>query len=265
MPTININGANLYYEVHGEGPETILFSHGLLWSGKMFEKQVEFFKNKYRCVTYDHRGQGQSEVTDTGYDMENMAKDAIALIEELELEPCHMVGLSMGGFVTMRVAARRPDLLKSVILLETSADPEPNTFKYALLNTIVKLFGVSIVQGQVMPIMFGQTFLKDPNRKEELDQWRKELLKNQKTIVKAVQGVIDRDGVYEEITQIDLPTLIMVGDEDVATIPAKAERIHGQIKESKLVTIAGAGHSSSIEQPEQVNQAISEFLNSVEF
>ena len=144
MPIAQVNGAEIHYEIHGTGPETILFAHGLLWSGAMFAAQVEALRSSYRCVTFDFRGQGQSAVTETGYDMDTLALDAAALIEHLRLGPCHVVGLSMGGFVAMRLAARRPDLVRSLILLETAADAEPaaNVPRYRLLNFIARWFEI---------------------------------------------------------------------------------------------------------------------------
>ena len=69
MPYLQVNGAKLYYEEHGTAQETIVFSHGLLWSGYMFHDQIAVLKNQYRCITFDFRGQGQSEVTQSGYDI----------------------------------------------------------------------------------------------------------------------------------------------------------------------------------------------------
>ena len=263
MPTININGADIYYEIYGHGPETMLFSHGLLFSGKMFKDQVDYFKARYRCVVYDHRGQGRSEVTENGYDIDELYEDAIELIEKLNLGPCHMVGLSMGGFVAMRLAARRPELLKSLILMETSAEPEVFKLKYNLLVTITKLLGVSAVINKVMPIMFGSTILSDPERKDIVNYWRSELLTNKKTISKAVKGVIDRQGILNELDNIHLPTLVIVGDEDVATPPEKSKNIKLKIPQARLAVIKKAGHSSAIEEPLQVIDAIEVFLNGV--
>ncbi len=263
MPHININGFDLYYEdTGGTGKETIVFSHGLLWSGKMFAAQVEHLKSCYRVVTYDHRGQGQSEVTYTGYDMDTLTGDAVALINALGVAPCHFAGLSMGGFVAMRLAARHPELVKSLILMETSAQPEPqeNIPKYNLLNNIVKLLGTWPVKGAVMKIMFGQKFLGDASRETLRNYWVNELLKNKRSITRAVVGVTTRKGVEEELPNIKCPTLVIVGDQDVATVPDKAKFIHGKIPQSKLVIIPGAGHSSSVEEPKLVNNAIDEFL-----
>lgn len=266
MPKIHVNGVNLHYEEHGAGAETIVFSHGLLWSGRMFEKQVEALKDRYCCITYDHRGQGQTEVTRSGYDIDTLTEDAAALIAQLGAAPCHFVGLSMGGFVGQRLAIRRPELLHSLTLIETSADPEPgeNAPKYRLLGLVGRYLGFGLVADRVMPIMFGRTFMTDPARAEERDVWRRYLIANDRTgIYRALMGVINRQGVYDQMDRIDLPTLIIVGDEDVATIPAKSERMHDRIKGSRLVRIPQAGHTSTVENPTAVNAALAEFLATV--
>lgn len=266
MPRISVNGAEIYYEEHGSGAETIVFSHGLLWSGRMFDKQVAVLKKRYRVITFDHRGQGQSVVTSDGYDMDTLSDDATALINALDVAPCHFVGLSMGGFVAMRLAARHPDLLKSVILLETSADPEPqeNHGRYKLLSFVARWLGMGLVANSVMQIMFGQTFLTDESRIEEREYWKQQLLTNDRIgITRAVMGVVNRKGVYDELPNIKLPTLIVVGEEDVATVPAKSERIHAQIPQSTLLKIPRAGHTSSIEEGAAITQAITDFLDSL--
>jgi pimeloyl-ACP methyl ester carboxylesterase len=240
-----------------------VFSHGLLFSGAMFEAQVDHFKDSYRCVTYDHRGQGGSEVTDDGYDMDTLTGDAIALIEELGIGPCHFAGLSMGGFVGLRIAIRRPDLIKSLILIETTADPEPeeNKPKYRKLNRVARWFGLGMVIKKVMPIMFSQSFLNAYSREDEQKLWRDRIVANDRVgITRAVTGVIDRQGVYEQLGKIDTPTLIIVGEEDVATVPEKSERMRAAIRGAKLVRIPRAGHSSTIEEPAAVNAAIEDFL-----
>jgi 3-oxoadipate enol-lactonase len=264
MPKIKINQVEYHYTDTEKGTETIFFSHGLLWSGFMFYKQVAFLKDRYRVITYDHRGQGQTQAAESGYDMDTLCGDAVTLIETLcPNQKVHFAGLSMGGFVAMRLAIRRPDLLKSLILMETSADAEPqeNVGKYRTLNTVVKWLGTWAVVSKVMPIMFGQKFLTDPARKNERKEWETQMKQCKAPgINKAVAGVIDRQPIYDELPKITIPTLVMAGTQDIATVPAKAERIHVQIKSSKLVYIEGGGHTSSVEEPEQVNAAIDSFL-----
>ncbi len=263
MPHIMLNGAAIYYQEHGNGEETIVFAHGLLWSGQMYEAQVAALKDRYRCITFDFRGQGQSQATATGYDMDTLAQDALALIKQLVGKPVHFVGLSMGGFVGMRLAIHHPEWLLSLSLLETSADPEPkeNLLKYKILPKIARIFGMRVVAPQAMNIMFGKTFLTDPARKSQRAEMRRRLLQNDKiNIAKAIEGVFSRQGVYQYLPSINTPTLIIVGDEDIATIPAKSRRINTAIKNSQLVVIPHAGHSSTIETPEAVTQALARFL-----
>jgi pimeloyl-ACP methyl ester carboxylesterase len=264
MSTLELNDARIYYEDSGGSGAPVMFAHGLLWSCRMFDAQVAALKGRFRCVAYDFRGQGQSEVTESGYDFETLTADTIGLIENLKLAPVHFVGLSMGGMVGIRLAARRPELVRSLVLLETSADPEPeeNVPQYRRLNLVARWFGLSLVAGRVMPIMFGRKFLEDPARAAERSLWRaRALANNRKGITRAVTGVITRRPVLDELGKIRAPTLIMVGDQDLATVPAKAERIHERIAGSRLVVIPGAGHTSTVEESAFVTGQISAFLS----
>lgn len=262
MPFIEANGVRLFYKDQGNGHEVIVFAHGLLWSHKMFEAQVEFLKDKYRVIAYDHRGQGQSEAKGP-FDMETVAEDGAELIKTLGLGSVHFAGLSMGGFVGMRLAARHPELIKSLILLETSSNTEPveNLPKYKILNGIVKWVGIlPFVANQVMPIMFAASWLADPANGEKIRHWKNELRSNKKSVSGPVEGVIYRKGVEDELSKISCPTMIIVGDEDVATKPEKAKFIQMGISGSQLHMISGAGHSSCIEKPDVVNRLIDDWL-----
>jgi len=263
MPHLTVNGARLYYEARGSGAQTVIFAHGLLWSGQMFAQQASVLQHRYRCITFDWRGQGQSEVTRTGYDMESLYTDTLALIDALGITACNFIGLSMGGFIGMRLAARRPDIVTSLILLGTSADPEPaaNIPKYRMLNLVGRWLGFRLVAAQVMPIMFGQKFLNDPTRALLREEWRRRMLANHRIgITQATAGVITRRGIADLLHTIRAPTLILVGDQDVATPPAVAQRIHARIPQSHLAIIPGAGHTSTVEEPQAVNAAILAFL-----
>src|SRR5262245_61449038 len=167
----------------------------------------------------------------------------------------------MGGFVGMRMAARRPDLVRSLMLLETSSDPEPieNVARYRMLTRVTKLLGPRPVKNKVAPIMVGKTLLGDKARRQELATYV-DLMSQRRDIWRAVNGVIDRAGIHGELSRITAPTLVVVGDEDVATPRAKAEKLAGAIAGAKLVTIPRAGHSSPIEEPAAVTAAIEAFL-----
>ena len=259
MPYADLNGAHVHFTDTGGEGQAIVFSHGLLFSGAMFEAQVAVLRDRFRCITFDHRGQGRSGVTPGGYDMDTLTADAAALIRHLGVAPCHFVGLSMGGFVGIRLAAEEPELLTSLTLLGTSADPEPesNIPKYRTLNVIARWIGLRAVVGRVMPIMFGRTFMADRTRAEERKRWADAIVNNDRIgITRAVSGVIGRDGCAGLLSGIDMPVGIGVGDEDVATLPGKSERLHAAIRESELVVFDGTGHSSSIETPASVTDLI---------
>lgn len=275
MPHISINGAEIYYQ--DSAPEqndlpitqqkpVLLFAHGLLWGTHLYDKQVDYFKDDYRCIAFDFRGQGKSQVTKVGYDMDTLADDAIALLETLEIKKCHLIGLSMGGFVAQRVALKRSDLLQSLILLDTSAQEESTDKKadYEKLLTAIKWVGIKQVSKKVMPIMFGKTFLNDKSRKKDYKTWLGYLNQNNKKgAIRATRGVIERDEVLSRLHEIDLPTLVVVGDEDNATPYPKAQKIHFAIKGSKFAVIKGSGHSTPVEQPELLNKVLEEFLQSI--
>jgi len=263
MPRIKVHGADLYYEEHGGGPETIVFAHGLLWDRRLFAPQIAALQDRYRCIAFDFRGHGESQVTAAGYDMDTLTEDAAELIRLLGCAPCHFAGLSMGGFVAMRLAIRHPELIRSLMLLETSAEPEPeeNLARYRFLRFIARWLGIGLVAGPVLKILFGEAFLADPARAEARKEYRRCLIANDRIgIHRAVLGVITRHGIDDQLDRIHRPTLILVGDQDVATVPAKAERMHARIAGSILRVIPGAGHTSTLEEPEAVTRALEEFL-----
>lgn len=275
MPTLSINGAQIYYEDSAPNQDNLpqdqqkpvlLFAHGLLWGTHLYDKQVEHFKSSHRCIAFDFRGQGKSEVTKSGYDMDSLAEDAIALLEALEISKCHLVGLSMGGYVAQRVALKRLDLLHSLILLDTGAEAENPEKKadYKKMLRAIHWLGIKRISKKVMPIMFGETFLNDKSRKQEYKTWLEHLRQNNKKgAMRATAGVIERDGVLSRLPDINLPTLIVVGDEDKPTPYEEAQKMHFAIKGSKLAVIKQAGHSTPVEQPERLNQVMSTFLKLV--
>ncbi len=263
MSIIKVNGANIDYKISGNGPQAVIFSHGFLFDKHMYDHQIAALQKRYTCVAYDHRGQGRSECTPSGYDIDNVTEDARALIEALNLAPCHFVGLSMGGFVGMRLAVRYPQLVNSLVLLETSAASEPSSKirQYKSLGFVGRWLGFRLVIGRVLPIMFGQTFLNDPAREVEKDRWRDFMVAFDKpTLPKVLDGVTGRENFEPFLGQIQMPTLIINGDQDVVYPPAVGEAMQKKIPNSEFVIIPGAGHSSPIEEPAAVTTVITSFL-----
>jgi pimeloyl-ACP methyl ester carboxylesterase len=264
MPRTRVNGVELHYEERGSGVP-LVFSHGLLWSGRMFDAQVEALASRYRCITFDHRGQGQSPRSPTlPYSMDELAVDAAALLESLQATPCHFVGLSMGGFVGLRLAIERPQLLRSLTIIESAADGEPrlNVVKYRAMTMIVRLLGVRPLVKPVMRIMFGPSFLRDGQRTAERVRQESLLRGNDVPgMLAALDAVITRRPVLDELARIKTPTLVLHGEDDRAIVPPRARATAAAIAHARLHMVARAGHTSTVEEPAAITDALARFLD----
>ena len=263
MPTVTVNGVNLFYKESGSGPETIVFSHGLLMDHTMFEPQRAVFEKQYRVIAYDHRAQGQSEDIGRGYDMSTIADDATLLIRALKADPCHFVGLSMGGFAGMRVAAHHPELIRTLTLMNTTATKEKllNRIKYDFLAQMVKLFSPAPFTPIAVKELFGSTTRMSAERRPMLEQWTGKLRARPRNIARSLSAVMNRrEFRASEMAAIQCPTLIIAGEEDTAQPPRNSESLAASIRGSRFITIPGAGHSSSLEQPEAIIAAMKELL-----
>src|SRR5690349_16343341 len=182
MALIAVNDVQVNVEDTGAPPglpdaPVVVLGHGVLFSTTMWRHQIEALRASYRCVAIDWRGQGRTPATRDGYDMDTLYADAVAVIEGLDAGPVHYAGLSMGGFVGQRIAARRPDLLRSLTLIDTSADPEDPAAapQYRLLARLWTFVGWRPLRSRVAPIMFSPAFLRTPAGKAVVKQWTAEI------------------------------------------------------------------------------------------
>jgi 3-oxoadipate enol-lactonase len=272
MPTLTVNGATVAYSDTGapkgkpDAP-AIVFGHGLLFSKSMFAAQIAALRNDYRCIAIDWRGQGDTQPTESGYDMDTLTGDATELIDELVDAPVHWVGLSMGGFVGQRIAARRPELLRSLVLIDSSANPEPlpSAVQDRVLANLYRYVGIAPVRRLVEKVMFAPTFRKDPAKRAVIEDWIGQLAQTDRNGIRnAVLGVANRRGMADEIASISAPTLVIVGADDVPTPVEESRRIAELIPGARLEIVPYCGHSSTIEQPEAVTGLIRPFLAEVD-
>ncbi|HEV7351561.1 MAG TPA: alpha/beta hydrolase [Brevundimonas sp.] len=255
MPDIRIGGVRLHYTLDGDGPETLVFVHGLMLASESWERQVAHFAGRYRVLTFDLRGQGRSEHPRAGLDLDNLAADTAELIHTLGLGPCHLVGFSMGTFVALRVAARRPELVRTLTLIGPSAEAEEpaNLPRYRLLIGLVKAIGPAPFTRPLMKILFGDTFLKDPARRAEAERWRGYLRRLPRALARAAAASAGRRGVEAELAWIRAPTLVVSGDEDRPISPTRARAVHAGIPGSRFVAVPATGHAVMIERPARFN------------
>ena len=260
MPTLSVNGCTYFYEEIGSGDETIVFGHGYLMTHRLWPSQIEAFRDTYRCIVFDWRGQGQTEIPESGYDVPNLARDAAELIRSLDASPCHYVGLSMGGFVGFHLLTDHAPLLRSAALLDTSAEAEPLTtrLKYEAMLQTVRRIGYDPVLPRVLPILFGPDFRR--NRSDEVKRWTDIITsQDREGIYRAGRGIFRRKSHLAALGGARTPTLLLTGAEDVATPPDRARKAHDALPNSQFLLLPGAGHSSAIERPEAVTNHLRTF------
>ena len=137
-------------------------------TARQYEAQVAALRGQYRCLTLDFRGQGRSAASRGGYQAEQLTADVLAVIRALAIAPVHLAGLSMGGFAAMRIAARQPAVVRSLILLNTSAAAHPRgkVPGHLVLTAVGRLAGLSgrLLTSRIEAEMYGPAFRGDPGR-----------------------------------------------------------------------------------------------------
>src|SRR5262249_40880639 len=155
------------------------------------------------------RGQGRSEVTRDGYELDHLAADLSEIIEHLGLEPCHLVGHSLGGSAAVRVAAREPGLVRSLALLNATADEDPLMQRvfFKLLTFGVQRFGMGLIDERLVKTYFGKSFRSDPSHASEIEEARRQFRANNKVgIARTVRGWLHSPPVLEELPKVTAPT-----------------------------------------------------------
>ncbi|WP_372572327.1 alpha/beta fold hydrolase [Ruegeria jejuensis] len=265
MPNIEINGRSIHYQDVGQGEETLVFSHGFLMNHQMYRHQIDALSKRFRVISFDHRGHGDSDPCRQPYELADLVSDAEQLIEKLVGGPVHFAGMSTGGFVGLRLLLKRPDLIKKLVLIDTSARPEPTAklreFKFLLF--MLKLLGLRPLVGQAMKNLFAKEFLTDPARKTERQYWKTYMGGLDKRSIHAFgKAIFFRGDVLEDIRRLSSypETLIVVGEEDTPTPVHEAQAMNKAIPGSILKTVKKSGHSSPVEAPAVVTEAMERFL-----
>ncbi len=255
------NGININYEIYGrEEGDVIMFSHSLGTNLLMWDPQIKALKDRYKLLCFDTRGHGESDVPDGPYTLEELAKDAVGLLDVLGIKKVHWVGLSMGGMIAQAVALNHPERLKSLILCDTAAkvNDEDQPIWQQRIDAVLE-HGMSALLQPTLERWFTPSFLeKDP---PVVDLIRKLFLS---TPVKGFVGcaeAIRRLNYLDRLSEISLPTLIMVGEQDMGTPVEVSQEMNRRIADSELVIIPSAAHLSNLEQPERFNAALLDFLD----
>jgi len=263
MPTVDVNGVTYAYIDEGSGP-LVVFGHGLLADKEMFRAQIDALRDRYRCVSLDWPGHGSSAWRPAGWTFEHMVEDTAALVYRLGETRAVFVGLSQGGMVFMRLAYIHPEMVRGLVLLDTSAAPE-NQESLPLYEQLAVAIRDGDDQTRSTAIDAAQQVLYGATWRESnpagLAREKEMMLRHPREGgYLAARAVFDRADVLSEVSAIAAPTLVLCGDEDVATPPEHARALAEAIPGAQLQMIPGAGHHSPIENPGAVTAELELFL-----
>jgi pimeloyl-ACP methyl ester carboxylesterase len=262
--TINVNNFNLSYDDVGEGSIPIIFLHGYPFDKTMWELQLKFLKSTYRLIACDIRGFGKSTDGGSALSIDLFTDDLIKFMNSLSIDKAIICGLSMGGYIALNAMKRFPDRFEALILCDTQCIADTPEIKEKRYKTIddIKANGVTHFNEGFIKSVFHKDSLTD--RIELVDQIRSIVFSNsQHSIVQGLVALADHTETCSTLSDISIPTLIMCGREDEVTPLAQSEFMNKQITGSILQVIEHAGHVSNLEQPNEFNIHLREFLTTV--
>jgi len=265
MSIARVRGIELAYEVSGAGTPVVLL-HGFPFNRTLWREQVEALGERYRVVTLDLRGHGETTATRDAATMEEMAEDVAALLDELGVTARVVLGgLSMGGYVALAFARLFPERTRALVLADTRAQADTDEARAAREETALRALdeGMHTIADAMLPKLLAPATLA---ARPEIVARVREMIMNTDSqgAASALRGMAVRRDQTNFLREINCPALIIVGSLDSITPTADAELMHREIRGSRLEIIEGAGHVSNIERPAEFNRALEKFLRELE-
>lgn len=257
METIQIGGLRTAYRVEGTG-DPVLFIHGFPLSQRLWDHMVEPLAGRYTLIMPDLRGMGGSEPSEE-VSMEAYADDLSGLLKAIgESRPVTVVGLSMGGYIAFEFFRRHRARTKALVLADTRASGDsPETAK-TRMETAAKVMadGSSVVANAMAPKLFGKSAPESL-----VEEWRGIMsATSPQGVAAALRAMAVRPDSNKTLPEIDVPTLIIVGEEDAITPPAESREMHAKIRNAQIKLIPDAGHMTPVEKPQAFARILGEFL-----
>jgi pimeloyl-ACP methyl ester carboxylesterase len=251
MPTLDRNGVNIYYEVHGSGP-ALLLTHGFSATTEMWKPNIAALSRQYRLILWDMRGHGQSDSPDDRYrySADLTVGDMDTLLDVCGEKQAVLGGHSLGGFMSLAYHLLHPERVKALMLFDTGPGYKKDDARAGWNK-----------RAEAMAKNFEEKGLEALGRSAEVLACTH---RSAQGLAFAARGMLaQRDGrVISSLESIKAPTLVLVGDKDEAYFAA-TDYMANKIPGAKKVVIANAGHAANIDQPEAFNQAVLEFLAQV--
>lgn len=248
-------------------PPAVVLLHGFPLSREMWVQQLGVLGANYRVIAPDLRGHGDSPAPKGTYTMDEMADDVVELLDHLGVNgPVALGGLSMGGYVALSLVLRHPERVAALLLMDTRAGADTPEAAKGREETARQVLrdgnGDAIIQTMV-PRLFGRTTReKHPDRVEAM------LAVMEKTsaqgIAGALRGMAVRPDRRVELAGIKVPTLVMVGEDDIISPPEEVREMAAAIPSARFEVIPAAGHMAPFENPDAANRAILGFLEGLD-
>ncbi|MAE05134.1 MAG: hypothetical protein CMH76_02245 [Nitrospinae bacterium] len=262
MPRIKAGDSHINYIEAGEaGADAILFIPGLIGLSKMWEFQFPHFSKRYRCISFDHRGSGESDKAEDGYTTARIAVDALAVLDHLGVERAHVVGASTGGCILQNLSLDYPDRVGLAVFTNTwTAADEYMTRLQLARRRILEAYGQEAYI-EVSSIWTGGStmFRNDLEKMLDLEKRQKETIADTGILLARIDMTLEHDRL-DEIPNIGKKALIVAARDDSLTPPYYAEDLNRMIKGSRLHLLEYGGHNSYRRNPEGWNSAVDEFF-----
>jgi 3-oxoadipate enol-lactonase / 4-carboxymuconolactone decarboxylase len=262
MPFIMANGVRLFYDITGsDDAPPVLFSNSLGTTLEMWDEVVCGLAPFYRCIRYDTRGHGRSEVIETETSIDGLAADAAGLLDALGITRAHVAGLSIGGMTAQALTVLHPAKVESLTLMATTAYSPPASLWEERAQTVMQ-HGTAVIAEATMERWFTPGFRASaPHR---VGRARAALLETPRIGYAACCRAIRDMDLRDRIGAIEVPTLILAGAGDPATPPSMSEDIKSRIPGAELFVLSPAAHLLAIERAETVIAHLLAFLASRE-
>jgi len=257
-----INNITISYTETGDPSGTpVVLIHGFPFSQAMWKPQVEALSAKYRVITYDVRGHGESEVGDGQYMIEFFVDDFFGLLDHLNIEKAAVVGISMGGYIALRAIERNPERFRALVLCDTRSEADTNEVKLKRAASIktVKAQGVKVFAEEFVRSVFApQTFQTNPDAVNFI----KDIIERNSPIgiCGTLLALASRTDTTAVLPNITVPTLVLVGEQDTLTPPSAAQAMKEKIPNAELHIILNAAHISNLENLKVFNSVLLKFL-----
>ena len=260
---IKANHIQINYELSGKtGAPVVVLSHSLACSLVMWNPQMDDLSPHFQVLRYDMRGHGHSDVTPGPYTIELLAEDVIGLLDALSIDRVHFVGLSVGGMIGQSLVLNHPKRLRSLALCDTApAVPQEAQPIWQERIERTRAKGMESQVNETMERWFTPAFLKQ--NPPMVGLIRKQILATPVAGYLGCAEAIRKLNYLNRLSEMKLPTLIMVGEDDPGTPVSASRAIHERIPDSKLVILPSARHLSNVEQAEAFNAALLAFLKNL--